>query len=279
MDLLDNFQNIVLDNHNKEHIKETLEEYKRYLNELSLLTSANRLIFLNALKKQELVNNQEMNCEDSFLVELDSEYNGNDSIEFMTNILIDTNNFSKEKIKMIHRILMRNTKDDYPENRPYRQNDTTVSRINNGQIIVSYVPPMPEEINSYMRTLIKYLNHNNKEDEDIILLKPIIAHAYIAALQPFDNGNTRLARLLQYGEIFKLSRDILNAKLEKPALYFSKNYLLSGKDYRLRIRELVYTEEWNEWIKYNLYKIDDQLYYNGNELIKYKNNVLGKRTF
>lgn len=278
MDLLDNFQNIVLDSYNKEHLKESLEEYEKYLNELLKISYNDRIVFLNTLKRQELINNQEMNCEDSFLAELDSEYYGNDSIEFMTNILLDTNNFSKEKIRKIHRILMRNTKDDYPENRLYRQEEAFIGAKYNDKVVVSYIPPSPGEINCYMRTLIKYLNHNNKEEENI-LLKPIVAHAYVAALQPFANGNTRLARLLQYGEIFKLSRDVLDIRLEKPALYFSKTYLLSGIDYRENIKELVDTKEWNQWIKYNLYKIDDQLYYNGNELTKYKNNVLRKKRF
>lgn len=276
MDLLNGFQDIILNCDNKEHIKESLEVYKNYLNTLVSLSSNNRIIFLNALKKKELTNNQEMECQDSFLAELDSEYNGNDSIEFMTNILLDTNNFSKEKIKMIHRILMRNTKDDYALNKNYRERVVSVYEYHYGKGIVSYIPPVPEEINKYMRTIIKYLNHNSKECEENVLLKPIVSHAYIAALQPFDNGNTRLARLLQYGEIFKLTRDILDIRIEKPALYFSEIYLLSGSDYRLKIKELVETQEWNQWIKYNLYKIDDQLHYNNNQLEKYKERVIRK---
>ena len=101
--------------------------------------------------------------------------------------------------------------------------------------------------------------------------KPIVEHFFIAALQPFGNGNTRLARLLEYGKIFELTREKIDSKLNSPALYMSKNYLLTGNVYRDLISLVVQDpsqENIDRWFKYNLNAIDEQLYYCDNKVRK-----------
>lgn len=274
MKALDLINEYKLDSINKDHMDYTLKEYKEYMYSLMNLTKRQRDVFLNTLKYLELRNNQEMEHEDPFLIELELNSccgKSRSSIDIATSMVLEDQPLSTRKIEQIHRLIIRGTSDDVQRNYCIRDFDTYVYEVNNGVEEISYVAPCKEEIVPYLKKLYKFLAEKGKYGELEVFYKPILEHFYIAALQPFGNGNTRLARLMEYAGIFKLSRNILNFKIEKPALYMSKNHLLTKKSYRDNIARVALNpscETMNKWVNYNLNMIDEQLNYCNNVLYK-----------
>ena len=224
----------------------------------------------------EIVNNQEMEHEDPFLVELALNSGKNEgkkkfSIDVMADLVLDGQALDITRLKQIHRLIIRGSSDDVKSNYQLRDFDTYVFEVNDGVESISYNAPSPDEIKPYLKKMYSFLESNSINGELDILYKPILEHFYVAALQPFGNGNTRLARALEYVGIFKLTRDKLGSKIELPALYMSKNHLQTRKQYRDNIAEVVNyptDESMNKWIDYNLNMIDEQLYYCKTKLYK-----------
>lgn len=274
MEALDRLRDYQADINTLEHLRDTLEEYKRYLDAIEKLSPPFKEAYLRLIAKNELVNNQEMEHEDEFLIQLGLEIDGEkkkNSISVMTDSILENKPLSITKFKQLHRLLIRGTSDDIERNYDIRDFETYVHEFVDGVEKVSYIPPTPTEIRPYLRNIIKYLNESDTTKEDTVLLNSILIHFYIAALQPFGNGNTRLSRLLEYGSIFKLTRDILHSEITSPALFASGRYLVSRKNYRDYISLLVNAptdENFNRWLNYNLNMLDEQLTFNSFELQK-----------
>lgn len=274
MEALDKIMNYKLNSVVENHLEYTLKEYEDYIYSLMNLTSKNRERFLKAIKDLELRNNQEMEHEDPFLIALEiSSYDGKQrsSIDVMSNFVLQEQPLTTRRLEQIHRLIIKGTSDDREINYSIRNYDTYVYEVCNGIEKVSYVAPSPDEIKPYLRKLYSFLNEKNINGDFDIFYKPILEHFYIAALQPFGNGNTRLARLVEYIEIFKLTREILGIKIESPALFMSKNHLLTRKTYRDSIANVICDpsdEKMNKWFNYNLNMIDEQLNYCNNILYK-----------
>ena len=273
MEALDNIRNYNINSNVEFHLEDTLDTYKNYLSIIDDLTLTQKNAFLRIIKTNELINNQEMEHEDPFMVQLDiASSNGKKraSIDVMSESIMKDQPLTIKKMEQLHRLLIRGTSDDIERNYKIRDFDTHVSEVINGVEKVSYVPPEPEKIKPYLKDIIKFLHESDKNENDI-LLNSILIHFYIAALQPFGNGNTRLARLIEYGSIFKLSRDVLGTKIKEPALFLSDRYLVTRKQYRDSIATLITEptdENFNKWVDYNLNMMDEQLYYNTSALKK-----------
>ena len=273
MEALDKIRDYNLDSNTVSHLDDTLDNYKMYLKKLSGLAPFHRKMFLSTLERNEIINNQEMEHENPFLVQLSlASENGvkKSSIAVMTDSIINNQPLTIRKLQQLHRLIIRGSEDDIERNYPIRYFDTYVYEVINGRDKVSYFAPSPEEIRLYLKDMIKFLSESGKEEKDV-LLNSIILHFYISALQPFGNGNTRLARLVEYGSIFKLSRDILGFKIKAPALYASASYLQTRKMYRDSIADLVNypnDDSFNKFVNYNLNTMDEQLYFNNNVLDK-----------
>lgn len=275
MELLDCFDTFTISDDVLQHFYESVDHYQTYLEQLEALPPRFRDMFLLALQKIEIENNQEMECEDAFLIELDELLHGKNSLDVMTDMVLKDRNLTKKRLEYLHRIVIRGTSDDYQDNYLCRERQVQVVEVSYGCPIVSYIPPLPEEIDGYLSQILKYINQDYEKDCKDIFLRPMVGHVAIAALQPFLNGNTRLARLVQYGSIFRLTRESIAPKLERPALYFSKNYLISGnyRSYISRLVEHPNDEEWNRWFQYNLNMIDEQLYFTTEKVKQFSKQI------
>lgn len=268
METLDKIFDYKLNSSMDDYILETLEEYKLYLKLLEQLDPKVRSAFLWTIKHNEIINNHEMEHEDAFMIQLELNSGDNTktktSIDVMSDFIINENQMTIKDFEKIHRLLIRGTTDDIEKNYPIRTTDTSVCEIDNGRLITQYIPPAPEQIRPYLLKLFEFMNNFDDCNEKDIFYKSILEHFYIAALQPFGNGNTRMARLIEYSEIFKLTRKLLGVDLNKPALFMSKNHLMTRGTYRDNIARLVCEptdENFNKWINYNLNTINEQLYF------------------
>lgn len=273
MEALSGINNIKIYDNTMFHLEDCMKEYQRYISLLEQFDMKELAFFLRTLRRNELINNQENENELALLMELESEMENVNSIEMMTNIINSKEKITLDHVQKIHQRLLKGTIDDHARNYPYRTFPVRVSGIENGKEVISYVPPEPEEIIPYMEYILNYLNDDKNIQMESVFLKPVIAHAYIAILQPFGNGNTRIARLLQYGKLFDLTNQYFGKDFPHPILYLSKNYLLTRGSYRSRFEQIAKfsnDESWNKWFEYNLNMIDEQLYYVINNLEQYR---------
>lgn len=254
----------------KDHLEFTYADYQDFLEELFKLDDKTLKIFLKTLKDRELVNNQETELEDSFLIELYKYHQRKDSIEIVTGLFQD-DIITIEELKKLHRVVIKGSSDDNPKNYAYRtDNDKWVGSYGtNGDMCVDYYPPDYNDVINLISITLDILNNDTKDDSlGHMLIKPFIVHGLIAYIQPFGNGNTRLSRVLQHGKIWQMTNDKLGTNLSLPALYLSKNYLQTRPQYRKLIRQIATEQNWNAWLDYNLNMVDEQLYFSQDKLRK-----------
>ena len=249
------------------------EKYEEYLWKLSELDSVKLKNFISALKKNEIINNQETEMEEAFYVMLYQSAKRRDSIE-LTMKYFEDGKITKDELIKIHRMVIKGSADDIESNYNFRSdNNKWIGTFDSyGQKLVDYYPPEHSEVESLIDTLLSYLNEEN-DLIDNIFLKPLVFHAALAYIQPFGNGNTRLARVMQHCKICDSTNKKYNTTFKYPALYLSKNYLLQRPSYRGLIKDISVQQDdeaWNRWFKFNINMIDEQLFYLGNQLEKYK---------
>lgn len=272
MKALDGIKNIKIFDSTMFHIGECMETYEKYMKLLDGMPMRELFFFLEALRTKELTNNQEVENEPTLLMEFEALLERKNSIEMMTDCINRGDPITLDDVEKIHKRILKGTEDDLEKNYKYRNFDVRVSGIENGVEVISYLPPEAKEIIPYMEYILNYLNNDSNLQMETVFLKPIIAHAFIAILQPFGNGNTRIARLLQYGKIFDLTNKYFGKNYPYPILYLSKCYLLTRSNYRGNISQIAQfhnDENWNKWFEYNLNRIEDGLYYVMNNLENY----------
>ena len=268
--VLESATSIVLSDNNLEHLKETYDEYLEYLYKLSTLDSRILTSFLSTLKDREIINNQETENEDIFLMEFYRIHQAIDSISVAMESFKD-DYIDKDELKYLHGIVIKGSSDDIPENYDFRSDDNKwVGSFNiDGTKNIDYMPPSHTQISSLLDKTLAILNDKiGDEVLDNPLIKPFIVHALIAYIQPFGNGNTRLSRLVQHGKIWTMSNKESGIVMPMPTLYLSKNYRQTRGQYRDLIRYLATTRDWNSWFNYNLNMIDEQLFFCSNNLQK-----------
>lgn len=256
----------------KEHLEFTYADYKSFLEELYKLDDKTLKLFLKTLKDRELINNQETELEDTFLMELYRYHQRKDSIEIVTDLFSD-NIITLEEIKKLHRVVIKGSSDDVSKNYGYRSdNDKWVGGFGtNGDMLVDYCPPDYREVIDLMKCTLNLLNgDSSNRDLNHILVKAFIVHGLIAYIQPFGNGNTRLSRVLQHGKIWQMTNNEFGINLPLPVLYLSKNYLMTRPKYRDLIKKIAISQNWDAWLDYNLNMVDEQLYFSQDKLQRVK---------
>lgn len=273
--MIDRISEIQISDSTKFHLVDTFHAYEMYLYKLLQLDLKYRKLFLMNLKKREIVDNQEAELQESFLVELYGLTQRRDSIDLAMKYF-EAGPITKCHLKRIHHSVIMGSSDDLPSNYDYRDNNERwVGYIGtNGRQVVDYVMPDYKDIDLLIRQTLDFLNERDPHSAlDHVFIKSFIVHLLIAYIQPFGNGNTRLARVIQHGKIWDFAKNFEGKELPYPALYLSKNYLLTRSQYRNLIKEVVLSqnnEAWNHWFHYNLNMIDEQLFYTERNLEKYQ---------
>ena len=271
LDILNNLENIEILETTKDHLEYTIELYKNYLSNIKKLPYEYKIRFLETLKAAEIMDNQKLEKENSFLISLYMTVMGKNSIDEM--IDLKDKQITCENIIEIQKLILEGTTSDKKEIRGYRQNNRSfVGNINNGVRNIQYFPLRYNEIEEAMNRFIKYYNQQ-EIDESSIFIKPFILHGLLASLQCFNDGNTRLSRLLQHIKMWNLTNSVLNIDLPLPAIYISRSYYPYRNEYREKIKNIVINMDansWNDWFNFNLNRLEDQLFYIDNNLEEFK---------
>lgn len=272
--LIGNIRNIKIYDNSMFHIESVLEKYNEYLLKLQQLDPNKLKYFIKHLKNREIINNQEAEMEESFMLELFKLSQRKDSID-ITMKYFEDDHLTINEIKKIHRMVIKGSSDDIESNYDLRKdNNKWVGSFGiNGLRNVDYIPPEYNEIEELLLEVLSFLNEKDNTNFINIFIKPLIVHAAIAYIQPFGNGNTRLSRVIQHCKICNSTNELFNTSFTHPTIYLSKNYLLTRGQYRGLIKNVSIEKDddaWNKWFEYNLNMFDEQLYFLNNQIEQYK---------
>lgn len=275
MEALNNFRNLKVYDSTMFHLEDVKESYAKYIEKIGKLSETEQKRFLEVLKDREVIDMQKSENENELALEMERKRHRKDSIMQAAKIATSSNDFNLETLKELHKLVIRGTADDIPKNYDYRDYEVRVSEYENGIEKIQYMPPLPKEIEAYMLEVLDFINENNTTFDNVFL-KPVMIHALISILQPFGNGNTRLARLIQHVKILGGTNLEFGTNFEKPLIYMSPNYVLTQFSYRGGISNIARNaddEAWNKWFNYNLNMIEEQLYYVTNGV----DRIMGRR--
>lgn len=268
-DFVKRILDVTIDEFNIQENDYALELYEDYLDKLNNLNKTQLKRYLTVLKNADLKDNQNLEKEDSFLLSLYLESERKHAIDTALN----THELNKEILLKIHGTLLKGTSSSELDNYHYRKNNRKfVGTWENSKRIIQYLPLDFKDIEEAMQPFFQYYNESDN-CKQTIFFKSFLIHGIIAALQVFDDGNTRLARLLQNTNIYKQTKLLIDDNLSSPALYVTRAYYPQRNEYRSLIRNMAIepnNENINNWIKFNLRRTEDTLYCNNEKVEKVK---------
>lgn len=267
-DIIDKIINTKINQCNLDENKYLLELYEEYLEKLDNLNKDQLKRYLTVLKNADVKDNQSLEKEDSFLLNL---YLQSERRHAIDNIL-KTNKLDEKSLLKIHGDLLKGTSSSHLNNYNYSTNNRKfVGFFENKERYIQYLPLDCKDIEEAMNLFFQY--YNDSDDKLNLFFKPFLIHGIIAALQVFDDGNTRLARLLQNTKIYKSTNKLLDKNLESPSLYVTRAYFPQRYEYRELITKVATdpnSENINNWIKFNINRTEDTLFNNSSNVEKIK---------
>lgn len=141
------------------------------------------------------------------------------AIEFIEENTDETTVLNRAFISEIHKILTHNlTPPPNGEGSRYpgELRKHTVSIKSSG-----HTPPEPLILNDYFTTFIDFINNPIKEQYQLLMVA--IAHHRFEYIHPFDNGNGRMGRLLNYVFLIKLGFQVKKGRIINPSSVFYTN--------------------------------------------------------
>ncbi|NUM70875.1 MAG: Fic family protein [Ignavibacteriaceae bacterium] len=136
-------------------------------------------------------------------------------------------------------------------------------RTHNVQIRkANHIPPDYAILRDYFDAFVDFINHPFREQYQLLMVA--LAHHRFAYIHPFDNGNGRMARLLNYALLIKLGFRVKNGRIINPSSVFytdrDKYYDMLAKADSLQSEDLL---AWAEYfllgLKNEIEKIDSLL--------------------
>ena len=111
-----------------------------------------------------------------------------------------------------------------------------------------YIPPTPEDMQTAMSDLEKYMNGDDSLDP---LIQAALIHYQFETTHPFLDGNGRVGRLLI--TLFLMEKGILS----RPALYISYFLKMNRIEYYDRMTQVRKTGDYEQWVMFFLQALSD----------------------
>ena len=151
-------------------------------------------------------------------------------------------------IKETHAVLMEGVRGQEKSPGEFRYSQNWIggqgSTIRNAR----YIPPNPEDMQTAMSDLEKYMNSDNDSDP---LIQAALIHYQFETTHPFLDGNGRLGRLLI--TLFLMEKGILS----RPALYISYFLKMNRVEYYDRMTQVRKTGDYEQWVNFFLQALSD----------------------
>lgn len=183
-----------------------------------------------------------------------------EAIDFIEENTNEDTIFNRAFISEIHKII---TKDLTPPPHGEGSRNPGGLRTHNVKIKSSgHIPPEHFILPEYFEKFVNFINDEHKEQYQLLMVA--IAHHRFEYIHPFDNGNGRMGRLLNYAFLIKLGFQVKNGRIINPSSVFytdrDKYYTMLGKADSLNDKD---TLDWCEYfltgLKNEIEKIDSLL--------------------
>ncbi len=141
------------------------------------------------------------------------------AIKFIEDNTDEDTKFDRAYISQIHKIITNNlTPPPNGEGSMYsgelRRHDVSIKKS-------GHKPPTHILLPDYFDNFIKFVNQECKEQYQLLMVA--IAHHRFEFIHPFDNGNGRMGRLLNYAFLIKLGFRVKQGRLINPSSVFYTN--------------------------------------------------------
>lgn len=151
-------------------------------------------------------------------------------------------------IKETHAVLMEGVRGQEKSPGEFRYSQNWIggqgSTIRNAR----YIPPNPEDMQTAMSDLEKYMNGDDSLDP---LIQAALIHYQFETTHPFLDGNGRVGRLLI--TLFLMEKGILS----RPALYISYFLKMNRIEYYDRMMQVRKTGDYEQWVMFFLQALSD----------------------
>lgn len=151
-------------------------------------------------------------------------------------------------IKETHAVLMEGVRGQEKSPGEFRYSQNWIggqgSTIRNAR----YIPPNPEDMQTAMSDLEKYMNGDDSLDP---LIQAALIHYQFETTHPFLDGNGRVGRLLI--TLFLMEQGILS----HPALYISYFLKMNRIEYYDRMTQVRKTGDYEQWVMFFLQALSD----------------------
>lgn len=263
LDIFKRVQDLTLSEQVLNQISYTEDLYKEYHDMIMSLSSNLRSNYLQILKSEDIINNQVVEKENSFLLALYYKTHPKNAMDEMIrgcNSEITASEFIK-----IHDKLLDGTSSE--DQKGLREDNLKfVGTYVAGQRQIDYFPILEKDIVKALREYLSLINDKKRvQSKEDAFLKPIIYHGLLAALQLFKDGNTRYARLIQHINLWYYTNQTLGYDFSLPTVYATKQYAAGRASYRGLIKSIAITENddaWNNWIIFNLKCLQNNIWVN-----------------
>ncbi len=207
--------------------------------------------------------------------------NINECISFIEKNTNENTKIDRAYISELHKIL---TKDLTPPPKGEGSKTPGKLRKHNIKIMGSKLKsPDYAVLKDYFDNFIKFINSNYKIQYQLLMVA--VAHHRFAYIHPFDNGNGRMGRLLNYTLLIKLGFKVKEGRIINPSSVFyanrNKYYRMLSKADSLKDRDiLAWSEYFLRGLKNEIEKIDSLMsvaYVRNNILIPVVNFALDRR--
>lgn len=154
-------------------------------------------------------------------------------------------------IKEIHRILLQGVRGQDKAPGEYRKDKVWIGNRGTNLDEARYIPPDAIHVPLLMEQLEKYIIESKIQDKNPLVACALIHHRF-EAIHPFKDGNGRTGRLLI--SLYLIYRELLS----EPMLYASGYFESNRSKYMDSLSLVDQKEEWEQWIYYFLYGIEEQ---------------------
>lgn len=151
-------------------------------------------------------------------------------------------------IKETHAVLMEGVRGQEKSPGEFRYSQNWIGGQGNTIQNARYIPPNPEDMQTAMSDLEKYMNGDDSLDP---LIQAALIHYQFETTHPFLDGNGRVGRLLI--TLFLMEKGILS----HPALYISYFLKMNRIEYYDRMTQVRKTGDYEQWVMFFLQALSD----------------------
>ena len=152
-------------------------------------------------------------------------------------------------IRETHAVLMENVRGQEKNPGEFRHSQNWIGAAGSTIRTARYIPPCPEDMETAMSDLEKYIN-DNADDMDL-LIRTALIHYQFETIHPFLDGNGRMGRLLI--TLFLMENKLLSS----PSLYISYYLKKNRIEYYDRMSEVRKSGNYEQWVEFFLRAISE----------------------